>query len=83
MIFIYTKPGCIFCDKAKNLLQMRGIEYKELRLDEDFTRSELKEIFPLMKTYPVILDGNELIGGYQELIERVSNVGFGKVLLNE
>lgn len=74
---IYTRPGCGFCDAAKELLQKTGIPYAESRLDVDFTRAMLVEKFSTAKTYPVIVVDGFYIGGYTELSalieERVRN----------
>jgi glutaredoxin len=64
---IWSKDNCPFCVKAKELLQKRGIAYKENRIGYTHTREEFFEENPGKTTVPqVYLDGN-LIGGYQEL----------------
>ena len=35
MITIYSKNNCPFCDKAKGLLKLKGVEYTEIKIDED------------------------------------------------
>lgn len=64
---IYTRPGCSFCDSAKDLLRNTGIPYIENRLDVDFTRDMLVEKYSTAKTYPVIVVDGFYIGGYNEL----------------
>jgi glutaredoxin len=79
-IEIYGKPDCIYCTKAKNLLDSRGIEYKYYSLGEDYTLDEFKEKFPGRKSVPqIILDGVLLDDGYTSLAEVVDNFtgGFG------
>ena len=66
---IYSKKRCSYCDAAKSLLESKNIEFEEKMVDEspnDF--NEMKEKAPNMRTLPVILDGDELVGGYHELI---------------
>lgn len=74
---IYTRSGCGFCDKAKQLLTTTGIPYIENRLDVDFTRDTLVEKYSTAKTYPVIVVDGFYIGGFTELSalleERVRN----------
>lgn len=74
---IYTRTGCGFCDKAKELLRNTGIPYLEQKLDVDFTRNQLVEKYSSAKTYPVIVVDGFYIGGYTELAllveERVRN----------
>jgi glutaredoxin len=45
----------------------KGIKYTELKLNEDFTSQNLKEIFPTATTYPVIVVNGFNIGGCSEL----------------
>ena len=45
----------------------KGIQYKELKLNEDFTREGLLDMFPSAKTFPVIVVDGMNIGGYNEL----------------
>lgn len=35
MVTVYSKANCPFCDRAKNLLKLKGIAYEELRVDLD------------------------------------------------
>ena len=35
MITVYSKKGCNDCNKAKTLLDFHGVEYEEVRIDED------------------------------------------------
>ena len=39
-ITIYSKPNCIFCDKAEMLCKMKSLEYKKYMLDVDYTRED-------------------------------------------
>lgn len=66
-ITIYTKDNCSFCTKAKMLLSSKSIQYTELKLNQDFTKENLLEIFPMTKTFPVIVVDSYNIGGYNEL----------------
>lgn len=63
---IYTKPGCGFCDKAKDLMNNKGIAYQEYKLDVDFTRAILSEKYSTAKTYPVMVVDGFYIGGFNE-----------------
>ena len=67
MIEIWSKPNCIFCDKAEMLCKMKSLEYKKYMLDVDYSREEFIEKFPEARTFPQItMDGN-YIGGFTEL----------------
>jgi glutaredoxin len=69
MIQIYTKPDCVFCSKSKIYMQKHGIEFVEFLIGRDITREEVIEQFPQMKTVPIILEDNRLLGGYTNLVE--------------
>lgn len=71
MIVIYSKPNCMYCDAAKNLLKEKKIEYVELQIGGDISRDDFLEIFPAARTVPVITVNEEWIGGFQELNEYV------------
>jgi glutaredoxin 3 len=66
-VTIYSKKDCPYCTNAKMLLANRGIGYTELKLDEDFTRENLTQLFPLARTFPVIVVDGFNIGGFTEL----------------
>tara|TARA_B100001063_G_scaffold99046_1_gene92588 strand:+ start:768 stop:920 length:153 start_codon:yes stop_codon:yes gene_type:complete len=42
-IIIYSKPSCVFCDKAKALLTRLGYEYTEKVVSKDISLPELFE----------------------------------------
>jgi glutaredoxin len=73
MITLYTKPGCPWCIKAKELLKSKGVNYHEIMIDNDkgdVTREEFINLFPMVKSLPYMLDSNgKSIGGYGELID--------------
>jgi glutaredoxin len=73
---IYSKPGCLYCDKAKALIDLKKHAYEELILDVGqvkdslktyVTVNQLREKVPNARTVPQIMKGNELIGGYDAL----------------
>jgi len=66
-VIIYSKPDCSECTKAKMLLSSRGINYRELKLNEDFTRETLIDMFPSARSFPIIVVDNFNIGGYNSL----------------
>jgi glutaredoxin 3 len=67
-VTVYTTDPCSFCLRAKQLLDARGIEYDEVNLAKDpVGRTELLERTGMM-SFPQVLVGDELIGGFQETI---------------
>lgn len=84
-VTIYSKDNCSYCTRAKMLLANKGIHYNELKLNEDFTKESLLELFPSAKTFPVIVIDGFNIGGYNELQRKLlsEETNSNTKLLNE
>jgi len=71
---IYGKPGCIFCVKAKKLLDRHNLKYDYVDLEEDHQAMYfVREVLNARKV-PQIMKNNddgsaEYIGGYDDLKE--------------
>jgi glutaredoxin 3 len=71
MITIYSKNNCPFCDKAKGLLKLKGIEYTEVKIDEDTTAREFVMAEGHRTVPQLYQDGKLLVeGGYQGLVKQ-------------
>jgi glutaredoxin 3 len=67
-VIVYTTDQCSLCVSAKTLLERRGIEYQELNLARNPDgRAELQRATG-MSSFPQIVIGEELIGGFAELL---------------
>jgi glutaredoxin len=66
-VTLYTKHDCYYCSSAKVLLASKNIKYEELKLNEDFSRENLQELFPSAKSFPVIVVDGFNIGGFSQL----------------
>ena len=66
-VTLYTKHDCFYCSQAKVLLASKNIQFTELRLNEDFSRENLLEMFPSAVTFPVVVVDGFNIGGYTQL----------------
>ncbi|MEE9193272.1 MAG: glutaredoxin 3 [Thermodesulfobacteriota bacterium] len=65
---IYTSNYCPYCIRAKQLLDSKGVEYNEVNLDKN-PEKKLETMQMLnWRTVPIILIGDELIGGYDQLV---------------
>ena len=65
---IYTKDQCIWCDRAKVLLNAHSIDFDEFDLSNDDERIKFYEnIGDNVKTVPQVFIDDKRIGGYQEL----------------
>lgn len=65
MFLIFTRPDCIWCEKAKNLLKEHGLDFKEVPHLTQEERDKFKA--KGFKTFPQIYKGDHLIGGYDAL----------------
>ena len=64
---VWSKNACPFCDQAKGLLKMKGIEFEERNINKDWTKEQLLEVVPNARTLPQIFLGDNYIGGFTEL----------------
>lgn len=68
---VWSKDMCPFCDKAKALLKLKGIEFEERNINKDYTKEQLFEAVPNARTVPQIFLDEELVGGYTELHKKL------------
>jgi glutaredoxin 3 len=67
-IEIYSTAICPYCVAAKNLLQSRGLPYRELRIDTDASaRREMLTRAPGARTVPQIFINGVHVGGFDQL----------------
>jgi glutaredoxin 3 len=67
-ITVYTTDPCGYCSQAKALLAKRGLEYDEINLARDTDgRVELAQRTGMM-TFPQVIIGEEIVGGFNELL---------------
>jgi glutaredoxin 3 len=64
---VWSKDACPFCDQAKNLLKMKGIEFEERNINHDWTKEQLLEAVPTARTLPQIFLDDNYVGGFTEL----------------
>ena len=65
---IYTRNGCPYCTKIKQVLEGKGFTYKERRLDRDFTREQFYQRFGNGSTFPQVLVNEQSIGGCSDAV---------------
>lgn len=73
---IFTSPDCNYCHAAKDLLQKQGITYQEVDLIKDDEHAQQLLTQSGLRTVPQIFINEELIGGFTELSELLSNSEF-------
>jgi glutaredoxin 3 len=68
-ITVYTTEPCSFCARVKQLLTQRGLVYEEINLSKDpVGRAELVERTGML-SFPQVVIGDEVIGGFRETLE--------------
>ncbi|WP_175424191.1 glutaredoxin domain-containing protein, partial [Haladaptatus sp. W1] len=64
---MYIKENCSYCDKAKELLDGKGVEYETYNVTRDEELfEEMVERADGRKTAPEVFIDDELIGGWDE-----------------
>ncbi len=62
---IYTRPGCAFCQAAREDLARRGVEYSEISVpDNPEAKLELARLTNGENTVPVIVEGDKVQIGF-------------------
>ena len=74
---IYTRDNCVWCVRAKELFALHQINYKEYKLNVDYTKDELIDIIKrsVNVTVPQILVNGHLVGGYDNLVQYMEDHG--------
>jgi glutaredoxin 3 len=70
---VWSKDMCGYCEQAKQLLTMKGIEFEERKIGKDWTKEQLLEAVPTARSVPQIFLDDQYVGGYQELKQRLTN----------
>ena len=68
-VVMYTTGMCPYCVRAKMLLQNKGVQWEELRIDGD--RNLMREMLDRSRrrTVPQIFIDDYHVGGYDDLAE--------------
>jgi len=70
MVTVYSKNHCPFCDRAKALLESRGVPYTEVNIEND-AESRQMLLDKGLRSVPQIFHGYELIeGGFNGLSKK-------------
>lgn len=71
---VWSKDQCSFCDQAKSLLKMKGIEFEERNISKgSWTKEQLLEAVPTARAVPQIFLDNEYVGGFTELKKKLES----------
>jgi len=73
VLTVYSKNNCPFCDRAKQLLESKGVTYTEVNIELD-PESRQMLLDKGLRSVPQIFHGYELIeGGFQGLTKKPEN----------
>lgn len=78
---IYSKSGCPYCDKAKEMLDMQFLSYVEYSCDIYLLRADDKAAFLATmdettkgwRTFPMIFHRDVFVGGYTDLVKYLAD----------
>ena len=67
-ITIYSTGWCPYCERARALLERKGLLFQEIKIDEDNTQRDLMLARSGgRRTVPQIFIGDRHVGGYDDL----------------
>ena len=66
-VLIYSAAYCPYCERAKMLLQAKGLSYTEIRVDLDKTERDKMIALSGRRTVPQIFIDDKHIGGCDDL----------------
>ena len=66
---VYSKEGCPYCDKIKEVFKGKSISYREYILDHHFSRRAFYDEFGQGSTFPQVVCDVTNIGGCNETVK--------------
>jgi glutaredoxin 3 len=73
-IIMYAKSGCVYCSRAKELLEMKQLRYKKIELSNNRVLHLKLANQTGQTTVPYIFINNDFVGGFREL-QNLENEG--------
>jgi glutaredoxin len=66
---VYTRSGCPYCTKIKDVMRAKKLSFQEFKLDVHFDRSQFYEQFGPGSTFPQVLLDSKRLGGCTETVK--------------
>ena len=66
---IYTRDGCPYCTKIKEVYKSKGWVYAEYKLNSNFTREQFYREFGNGATFPQVIISGHKMGGCTETVK--------------
>lgn len=67
-VIVYSSAHCPYCVMAKQLLERKGVAYKDIRVDLEPAKREEMMQKSKQRTVPQIFINDQAIGGYTDLL---------------
>ena len=66
---VFSKNNCSYCVRAIDLIRNNNLQVVVKKIDEsDEFFAEMRKLAPMMRTMPVIMKNDQLVGGYSDLL---------------
>tara|TARA_B100000073_G_scaffold340273_1_gene339876 strand:- start:681 stop:917 length:237 start_codon:yes stop_codon:yes gene_type:complete len=66
---IYSRDGCPYCSKIKQVLTAKNLSFTEQKLDREFSRNDFYKMFGVGSTFPQVLLDSKRLGGCTETVK--------------
>lgn len=72
---VYSKSGCPYCDKIKQVLDLSSLDYVVYNLGEHFSREDFYSEFGTNSTFPQVIMDNRHLGGCTDTVKYLKEEG--------
>lgn len=66
---IYSKDGCPYCEKVKQVMDLTKLNHAVYTLNQDFTKEEFYSKFGEGSTFPQVICDDKTLGGCTQTIK--------------
>lgn len=66
---VYSKDGCPYCTKVKQVLELTKLQYVVYNLNEDFTKEQFYSEFGEGSTFPQVICDDQKLGGCVDTVK--------------
>ena len=73
---VYSKDGCPFCDRIKQVLELAKLNYVVYHLNKDFQRDGFYDEFGVGATFPQVLCNGKKLGGCTDTVKYLREHNF-------
>ncbi len=68
-VVVYSTRVCPYCERAKSLLNRKGVKFKEFKIDQDMSLMQEMVERSKRRTVPQIFIDDYHVGGYDDMAE--------------